>query len=432
MTHRRNLFLAAAAAAAALAAPSAADAASCVKGLPAPGDDTWEIAKNGAMEGPTTFEQGANFAGGHGKLMVNGEAYPAIDDATCTTTATSVQFPVRKVGDVDVSRTVDTVGGRLRWVDTFVNGGKANEIFTAFDIVVTDDQHIVDSESGDATGTHADHWSVHQNDGGSFPFFQRGVTGDGAKSASLLSMGEDPQRWEPKDGVMPDAFLSYGKVVLAPGETVRLVHVSGTATSRASSKAGAVDSTTPLAGLSRDVASTVVNWGNDPDGDGVGRADDACPGFRGNSPAGCFSSKPVDPKPTPEPAPPADPPAVAALAVLPPVARDTKAPRIRLTKLPRSAKRSLLTRRGLAPRIACDEACSISVRVTGRARGKRRATTLLATKPTRASLAARTVRLKVSARALRRLAKRQVTVVVTVRDAAGNRRSLTRVVRIRR
>lgn len=431
MIHRRNLFLAAVAAAATLAAPSAADAASCAKELPAPDGAYFEIDSNGMLAGSGSYEQGFNFAGGHGKLLVNGASYPEIEADGCTQTAGSVRYPARPVGTVTVSRSVESIGDRLRWVDTFVNGDKNNEVHISFILSVTDEQHIIDSESGDARGTSGDHWSVHKNFGGSYPFLQWGVGGDGAKAPSLVSGGSFPQFWEQEKDVMPDATLSYGGTFLKPGETVRLVHTAGTTKSKASSLAAVADRAAPLAGLTKDVAATVINWGDDPDADGVGKADDGCPGIKGSGPNGCFGSKPADPAPAPSPQP--DPPVVAPPAVLPPpVARDTKAPLIRLTKLPRSAKRSVLTRKGLAPRIACDEVCSISVRVTGRARGKRKATTLLATKPTRASLASRTVRLKVSARRLRRLAKRQVTVVVTVVDAAGNRRSLTRVVRVGR
>ncbi|CAA9535975.1 MAG: hypothetical protein AVDCRST_MAG85-4119 [uncultured Solirubrobacteraceae bacterium] len=285
--------------------------------------------------------------------------------------------------------------------------------------------------------THSDTWTVHKNEGGSFPFIQGGVHKQYTPgSPTLISSGSDISRWFPENGVQPDARYAYGAIEFEPGQVVRLLHTSGTTTSAADSRAAATDRLTPFTGLSKDVASTIVNWGDDPDGDGVGKADDACPAFKGQAPKGCFAANKVDtgggatPAPEPQPAPQTAPPVVAP-PVIPPVARDTKAPRIRVAKLPRSAKRSLLTGRGLAARIGCDEACTIRVQVKGRARGKRKTSTILTTKPTRSTKATRTVRLKLAGRRLKRLAPR-LTVVITATDAAGNRRSVTRVVRVRR
>jgi hypothetical protein len=211
--------------------------------------------------------------------------------------------------------------------------------------------------------------------------------------------------------------------------------------------------------MPRSEASRVVNWGDDPDGDGVAKALDECPGTKGNGSTGClvFQAEPVDDNgggdngggndgggdngggdPAPAtPAPPVSPPAaaapVSASAPAPaPIARDTKAPSFKVTKLGRSAKRSLLTGRGLAPRIDCDEACSLTVEVKTRKRGARTVGTVLTKKVAGRSAAARTVRLKLKRGSLRRLIKQQVTLVITATDAAGNRKSSMRVVKLAR
>ena len=440
MNHRRTIALAAAAVAAAVPAlaPTGAQAASCVKDLPAPGGDTWDVKRDGSFGSSTNFDNGMNFASGHGKLLVQGNAYPQIEDAedACTKTATSVTFPMRQVGNLQVSREVSAVDGRVRWIDTFVNQGE-NTVGShlRFDLMVTGSQHLIDRERVWPDETHSDTWTVHKNEGGSFPFVQGGVHKQyDPGSPGLISMGKDISRWFPENGVQPDAWFGYGSIEFQPGQVVRLLHMSGTTASAADSRAAATDRLTPFTGLGKDVASTIVNWGDDPDGDGVGKADDACPAFTGQAPTGCFAANKVDTgggaanhEPAPQPAPP-----VVAPPVTPPVARDTTAPRIRVAKLPRSAKRSLLSGRGLAARIGCDEACTVRVQVKGRARGKRKASTILSTKPTRSTAATRTVRLKIAGRRLKRLASPRLTVVITATDAAGNRRSVTRVVRVRR
>lgn len=443
MNHRRTIALAAAAVAAAVPAlaPAGAQAASCVKDLPAPGGDTWDVKRDGSLGSSTSVNNGMNFAGDHGRLRVTKVPYPEIGDAedACTTTATSIRYPERLVDNLHVTREVTAVGDRLRWIDTFVNKGQdAQSGVLHFELHVTGSQHLIDREMIDDDATERDTWTVHKNEGGSFPFTQRGVHEQyHPANGALVSRGSDPHNWIPENGVQPNALYGYGGIQFQPGQIIRVLHMTGTTTSAADSRAAATDRLTPFRGLSKDVASTIVNWGDDPDGDGVGKADDACPAFKGQASNGCFAVDKVDagggatPAPEPQPAPQPGPPVVAP-PVTPPAVRDTKAPRIRVAQLPRSAKRSLLTGRGVAARIGCDEACTIRVQIKGRARGKRKASTILTTKATRSTTATRTVRLKLAGRRLKRLAAPRLTVVITATDAAGNRRSVTRVVRLKR
>lgn len=451
----RRLILTAAAAAAcipALAAPSGAEAATCGKGLDAPGDDTWEVTRNGTLDSATYFDQGSNFDKDQGLLVVNGHPYPAIPDVenACSTTASSIGFPAREIGGVTVIREVASIGGRIRWLDRLVNDTAAPVVVdVGFELRVLPSQVSVESETGDAAVTAADHWSVHQNDGGSHPFLQWGQGGDGAHDPSMASYGDQPGVWTKDIDTMPDAGLRYKDLAIPAHTQIRLLHMGGTTSSVDASVAAAKDTATPFTGLTGIQASTVRNWGHDPDGDGVGKYADECPAVKGSSDKGCleFQAKPVDPNkedPKPEDPKPQDAAATDGTTTPAPgtppaadatpqqrAALDATAPRITLTKLPRKARRSLLTGRGLAPRIACDEACSITVRVAGRSRGRRKAGTVLrASRPV--SGVATTVRLKLSARRIRRLARKQVTVVITATDAAGNRRTLTRVVRIAR
>lgn len=446
MSHRRRLLAAAAAAAVpALLAPAAADAAICTQALPGPAG--WQIASDGSLAASSLVDGGSNFDTGHGTLKVNGAAYPAIpaDESACTKTATSVKFPARAVGGFLVTREVTSIGGRLRWLDRVKR--QAADSFKAdihFEIRVKDSQRSIESSSGDAVVTSKDDWSVHENDGGSHPFMRWG-TSDSALRASVVSYGEDPNAWKPKVTSMPDARLDYPAFEIVGGQTSSVVHMSGTTSTPAESQAAAEDRTTPFTGLTKAQMAEVVNWGADADGDGVVNEDDECPAVDGNGDNGClqFQAKPVDKTPDPQaggggsggapPALPADGPVEPAAEPLPaPVplpraALDTTAPRITLAKLPRRVRRALLTGRGLAPSVACDEACSVRVQVSARSRGSRRATTLL-TRSTRVSGSARTIRLKLGARRISRLVRQRITVVVTATDAAGNRRSVTRTV----
>ncbi len=444
MNSRRHfLALAAVAAAAvpALAAPVAAEAnVPCYKGLPGPaGGPAWQIQQDGSQDGTYNFESGTNFAEGHGALEVNDEAYPMIPNGenACFTTETSILYPQREVGGLLVRRRVNSVGGRIRRLDTLTNTSDDHLLTKVeFAIEVHGSQISINSESGDSVVTTADSWSVHQNDGGSSPFLQWGLVGEGW-TPEVVSDGDEPNAWKHKAGSMPDATLRYFDLSIPAHTTVRLLHMSGTTGSVADSASAARDRLTPFSGISQHDASTIVNWGQDPDGDGVNRVDDECPGMKGNNAKGCFTlaAQPAGGDDEQKPTPPAgDPPAggTPSPGAQPglPVA-DVTPPVVTIANLGTRARRLRITGKGIAPRIACDEACSIKVAVKVRKRGRAKRTTVL-TKKAGLSSAPRTVRLKLKKRNLRRLATRTIKVVITATDAAGNRRSLTRKVRIGR
>lgn len=444
---RRLTVLATAAVATTAVAAPAADAAICFKALPGPGGTAWQIQQDGSQDTALQYEGGSNFDEHHGRLTVNGVAYPSIpnDEDACTVTDTSITYPERPIGGgIWLTRRITSIGGRIRRLDTIRNSSAASQwVDVELALRVLGSQVLVESESGDARATSNDHWSVHENAGNSFPFLQWGVGGGDSFDPDVVSLGDgNPSGWEQKAGSMPDADLSYKDISIPSNESIRLLHMTGTTGAQSTSEDAAKDRLTPFTGLTLEDSARVINWGSDPDGDGVGRSDDECPGTKGNQPNGCFTlvAKPADQKPGDTPpgdtppgeTPPANtPPADTPPGPVPPAA-DTRAPGITITKLGRRAKRSRLTRKGLAPRIACDESCSIQVVVKTRKRGRRKASTVLTTRATPQSAAARTVRLKLKPRHLRRLAKRRLTILVTATDTAGNRRSVTRTLNVGR
>ena len=439
---RRHLIALAATAAAtpALAIPAGASAAeSCYKQLPGPGGVTWATQQDGAQDASMFFQEGTNFQEGHGQLKVNGVAYPMINEADCTTTATSITYPQKTLGGVAVSRHIASVDGRIRRMDVLVNQTDApKSVDVSFAYRVLGSQRSIESSSGDTAVTSVDFWSVHENNGNSNPFLQWG-DGDAPIEPAVVSLGDEPGVWQQKSNTMPDADLRYENIDMPANSFAALVHVNGTTGGAASSQTAAEDMATPFKGLSKQQAARVKNWGNDPDGDGVSKSNDECPGVNGNQANGCLAFD-IDPGDgdgdTPKP-PAGDGQGTTPGGTTPggnpqPGASDTTAPVITLSKLNRRAKRSRLTRKGLAPRVRCNEACSITVKVKTRKRGARKAKTVFTKKATERSTATRTLRLKLKQRHLRRLAKQRVTLVITATDAAGNRRSVTRVVRLGR
>ena len=452
MKPRHLIALAAAAPALAvsLVAPSGADASICFASLPAVAGESWEIQQDGSENGSKFLEEGSNFAENHGALKVNGEAYPMLpdDQGLCTTTATTIQFPSKKVGGLFVSRSIVSIGGQIRHLDTIQNPGDETTVDVDFAVNVLGSQHSILSESGDAQVTSADHWSVHKNQGGSFPFLQWGV-GEKSHPPTVISHGQNPAVWKSQFNGMPDATLSYKDLVIGANQNLRLLHMSGTTTSAGASETAAKDRLAPFEGLKISVAARVANWGVDADEDGVSKLEDECPSVKGDLDNGCASEKKPEPKDEvvlpkggggfgpetgPAPLPPSSGPDEEAPAPAPaPVAvrsaRDTTAPVVRV-ELRRKVTRSHLALSGLGPRIGCDEACALTVKITGRTRGKRKASTLL-TKSFARKTATRTLRLKPGGRKIRRLVGKRLTVVVTATDAAGNRTTVKRVVRIR-
>ena len=255
-----------------------------------------------------------------------------------------------------------------------------------------------------------------------------------------MSLGADTDDWK-WENPMPDADLQYQSIPVEPGATVRLVHLNGTGPTPAHSKARAQDVAAALEGLSFETAREVINYGLDPDKDGVSKGFDKCPGVKGNGANGCQTFVYVPPgdgnggggggeQPpsgggqAPAPTPPQGTPTPTPAPPVP--AADLIAPKITLTGLGSTVRRSKLTGKGITAKLRCDERCRFSVKVQVRRRGAKKAATILRPKP--ASSGA--LRLKVGRKALRRLGRQRVTVLVVATDAAGNRRTLTRSVKL--
>ena len=137
----------------------------------------------------------------------------------------------------------------------------------------------------------------------------------------------------------------------------------------------------------------------DSDGDGVSDGADLCPRFAARTANGC----------------------------------DELAPRIKFTKTPRRITHKRLFK-GVRPRIAVNEAASLDVTLLGRARSVRVARSgdvVLAERHLARSARTRRVTLKPKRRLLARRARFSVRLRVTATDAAGNRRSRTRTIRVR-
>jgi len=439
---RLALITATTAAAAAFAVPSAAQAASpCYVHLPGPNNLKWDVKTDGSLDSGLFNGGGQNFASNHGRLAVNGVTYPAIDNQ-CTTTATSVSYPARSVGGMTVSRLVTVTGGRLRHLDTITNNsGQFKLVDVDFAAKVTSGQLSVAAETGGFEIDRHDHWAVFKSAGSTYPALQWGTDASSAHDPDILSDNPDsPSIWRPDGPSMPSATLKYDGIQIASGQTIRVLHVSSSTASLADGKAVAKDQLTPFTGFSKATASTIVNWGDDPDGDAVSKFADACPSIKGNADNGCLLNvqpPPVDPQDPGEQPGPVDPgnpqnPVDPGNPGNPgdPGVSDTKAPSITVTKLSKKVKRAKVGR--LAPRIVCNEACRISVVVQVTRKGRKKATTVLSTKPTSLSAAARTVKLKVRSSKLKSLRRQRVTVRFTARDAAGNASTATRTVTLRK
>ena len=300
------------AAAAAFAVPSAAQAASpCYVHLPGPNNLKWDVKTDGSLDSGLFNGGGQNFASNHGRLAVNGVTYPAIDNQ-CTTTATSVSYPARSVGGMTVSRLVTVTGGRLRHLDTITNNsGQFKLVDVDFAAKVTSGQLSVAAETGGFEIDRHDHWAVFKSAGSTYPALQWGTDASSAHDPDILSDNPDsPSIWRPDGPSMPSATLKYDGIQIASGQTIRVLHVSSSTASLADGKAVAKDQLTPFTGFSKATASTIVNWGDDPDGDAVSKFADACPSVKGNMANGCLADvapPPVDPQDPGDPQNPGNP-----------------------------------------------------------------------------------------------------------------------------
>jgi hypothetical protein len=199
--------------------------------------------------------------------------------------------------------------------------------------------------------------------------------------------------------------------------------------------------TTPFTGYSKSVAKQIVNWGPDPDGDGVSKAFDDCPSVKGNAQNGCLNFQPVpppadDPAPDPQqppypgqnPAP--DPTPVPGDPGQPPLAKDRTAPKITISKLGTKVRRSLLTGKGLTPRVRCNEKCTLIVRAQVQRKGSKKLGTIATVKGRKASASTQKFAVKVKSKAISKLAKQRLTLVITAVDAAGNKRTVAKQVKL--
>ena len=134
--------------------------------------------------------------------------------------------------------------------------------------------------------------------------------------------------------------------------------------------------------------------------------------------------------------PPASPPPpIAAPAVTQPAAADTVAPVLTLRGVPARITRAALLRRGLRFTFAPSEASAVEAELLGRARGASIAAAApnltLARRALGRAPGARTITLRPSARLVGRARRFSLTLRITATDAAGNRRTVTRTVRVR-
>lgn len=439
-----TLLAGAAVVTAALALPTDASAfaTNCNKPLAGPqGAGPWQVDFDGGMDGSLLWQGGTVWSEGHGELTVGGQKYPDIPqaDADCDLDGTTMTYPYRMLDGFAVRRIVTSVDGQIRNLDVIHNPTGATKLLDAdFALHVNGGQLLIDSESGNATATDDDHWSVHETSGGAFQFLQWGEAANTSYEPDVVSEGPDPDVWAQNAGSMPDGTLRYTDVPVPQNASVMLLHVSGATDTQAEAEAAAGNGAAAFAGLVKNTARYVVNWGDDPDKDGVGKSSDDCPSVKGDLANGCKKlvidlpdgngnggggGTPQPPAPPVPPAPVPTPQAGPATIV---PSTDRSAPRITLSGLPRSVTRSRLTGKGLSAKLRCDEACTLSAKVTVKRRGAKRATTVLTARPSRTGA----VKLRLGRKALRRLARQRITVAVTATDAAGNRGTLSRTVRI--
>ena len=328
----------------------------------------------------------------------------------------------------------------MRTLDSITNPGNVQKVITVdYRIKVLGSQNSVASESGNATVNSNDHWAVLKSNG-AFPFLQWGEDGAFDEATVQSDDVDRPNEWKPKISTMPDANLHYEQVVIGAGQTIRLLHVIGGTTSQAGSATAAADGASAFNGYSKAVAKQVTNWGPDPDKDGVPSFNDDCPSVKGNTASGCLlfqapPANPDDPQPEPQPQPQPDPgnsdPApVPGDPIQPPKATDKTAPKVTITKVGKKAKRSLMTGKGLAPRIRCDESCALTIRAQVQRKGSKKLGTVLTLKGKKASASTQKFAVKVKSKAIAKLAKQRVTLIVTAVDGAGNKRTVTVVVKL--
>ena len=140
----------------------------------------------------------------------------------------------------------------------------------------------------------------------------------------------------------------------------------------------------------------------------------------------------TEPQPTAapdSPAPTTTPPSPTSVPAMPTAVPDRGAPLLRVTPSPARALRTLLRRRAVRLRVRCSEGCATQVELR---RGSRR---LARGRMRRSTAGTSTVTLRISARRrtqLRRLSPARLTLRLLTADPAGNRRTVSRRVTLRR
>jgi hypothetical protein len=129
----------------------------------------------------------------------------------------------------------------------------------------------------------------------------------------------------------------------------------------------------------------------------------------------------------------ATPKAAATPAAQPePVAGDSSRPSARLAGVPKRVKFRTLRRRGLKPRVRASEPVALKFQLLRRRPGKRGFRVTMARKSLRLADGTRVTRLKPKRKKLGRRRSFKAKLRVTAIDAAGNRRVVAKIVRVRR
>lgn len=427
------------------AATSAEAAVPCFKTYAA----GWKVQNDGSLQG-ALHNSGSAGDQNHGRLAVGGVAYPQLDGNLCAQSTAGMSMPTRNLGGYTVSRSVAQVGGKLRWLDTITNPGAGKMVTVDVGLEVLASQVIKTSESGNDSADEDDHWTVHQ----STSLFSTHQWGQKSSIAQPTVLPEDGgPRWEDDFGDMDDdATLKYSFFIGA-SQTVRLVHATGTAASLQAAKDSAADAAGLFAGLSRTVADDVVNFSDDPDGDGVTKFSDDCPSVKGAKANGCAAdvvpppADPVDPVDPQAPAPPnggeqpapapngeqpGSPSGTGGTGGSPSAAADTAAPKVTIGRVGKTLRRTKLTQsKGTKASVLCSEECRFTAKLVVKPRGSKKLRTVQTINVGSFSAGTRDVRLKVKKTKLVGLAKQRVTLVVEATDRAGNRTAVEQRISLR-
>ncbi len=443
ITRSTTPVLAALAASAALAGSAhAATPTFCTTSLPGPGGTSWQLAKDGSLADAVKLGAGRAFETGTGALKVNGGSYVGSDGLACSREGNAISYPTKLVNNLLVTRQVSvTAGGRLRMLDLITNT-TPDFVFTtgSVDVTVDEDQRSVDSNAaGTGELTHKDRWGVLDDDfGKAFGFLQWGDA-PGVSEAAPWVYVDGVDGWKPVDNKMPEkATLAYDNLQIPKGKTIRLLHVLGVAATKAEASGQAADFKGSWAGFGFADAQNVANWTPDVDGDGVMRSADQCPATPGPGTADGCPALPQPPQPAdgdggtdPAPAPnPGDPQPAPQPEPQPapqpqPPARDLTAPTVKLTGLPtKQVKRATL--KALRFRVSCSETCTVRAQLKLRKKGVKHDVAVHTV-----TSATGKVTLRASSKLLKRLARQRATVVIVATDAAGNRTTVQRQLKIK-